>query len=568
MPALPPSLLAGRYRLDQRKATGGYGEVWRAVDTLLRRTVAVKLLRAEISGDSDTQARFRGEARHAGSVNHENIAQIYDYCEPGPDQPAFLVMEYVDGPSLAEMLAAGPLEPVWVMDVVAQCAAGLQAAHQAGLVHRDIKPGNVLMTEDGRVKLTDFGISHVAGSVPVTATGALIGTPAYLAPERANGTRGSSSSDLYSLGVLAYQCLTGEVPFSGDPLQVALAHCTDPLPPLPENVPAGVAVLVDALTAKDPADRPESAAAVAAWAAGLRDQLRTGAPGIADTAGDIDALAPGMPGAEVLAPPTHADRLPRRRWRRYAVLLPAAAIVAVLTAVLLISMIDQSPQQVAAAGPSRGAMVRVYGKTLLGKPVPAVRLAVEPPRPGRPGALAAQQPDAAGPGALRQADRPGAPGKHRRPGRDAGAGIRWPRHSHVTGAPQEIRHLPPPRRPVPPRRPAGADGQPDTHRQPDADQQPDAHGQPHSHAQSQHDADPGRPGAGVARRWNRTASGGTCGAFHHERQAIDIHLDVWASMRIFDSARRILAGCGATATRNATGVGGQPPASGQPSPDQ
>ena len=372
----PPSLLAGRYRLDQLKATGGYGEVWRAIDTLLRRTVAVKLLRAEISGDSDTQARFRREARHAGSVTHENIAQIYDFCEPGPDQPAFLVMEYVDGPSLAEMLAAGPLEPVWVMDVVAQCAAGLQAAHQAGLVHRDIKPGNVLMTEDGRVKLTDFGISHVAGSVPVTATGALIGTPAYLAPERANGTRGSSSSDLYSLGVLAYQCLAGEVPFSGDPLQVALAHCTDPLPPLPENVPAGVAALVDALTAKDPADRPESAAAVAAWAAGLRDQLRTGAPGLADTAGDIDALAPALPGvhdAEVLAPPTHADRLPRRRWRRYAVLLPAAAIVAVLTAVLLISMIDQSPQHVAAAGPSRGAMVRVYGKTLLGKPVPAVR---------------------------------------------------------------------------------------------------------------------------------------------------------------------------------------------------
>jgi hypothetical protein len=371
----PPSLLAGRYRLDQRKATGGYGEVWRALDTLLQRTVAVKLLRAEISGDSDTQARFRGEARHAGSVTHENIAQIYDYCEPGPDQPAFLVMEYVDGPSLAEMLAAGPLEPVRVMDVVAQCAAGLQAAHQAGLVHRDIKPGNVLMTEGGRVKLTDFGISHVAGSAPVTATGALIGTPAYLAPERANGTRGSSSSDLYSLGVLAYQCLTGEVPFSGDPLQVALAHCTDPLPPLPGNVPAGVAALVDALTAKDPADRPESAAAVAASAAGLRDQLRTGAPGIGDTA-DIGALAPAFPGApdaEALAPPTRADRPPRRRWRRYAALLSAAAIVAALTAVLLISMIDQGPQHVAAAGPSRGAMVRVDGETLLGKPVPAVR---------------------------------------------------------------------------------------------------------------------------------------------------------------------------------------------------
>jgi serine/threonine-protein kinase len=371
----PPSLLAGRYQLDQRKATGGYGEVWRALDTLLQRTVAVKLLRAEISGDSGTQARFRDEARHAGSVTHENIAQIYDYCEPGPDQPAFLVMEYVDGPSLGEMLASGPLEPGSTVDVVAQCAAGLQAAHQAGLVHRDIKPGNVLMTEDGRVKLTDFGISHVAGSVPVTATGALIGTPAYLAPERAHGARGSSSSDLYSLGVLAYHCLTGEVPFSGDPLQVALAHCTDPLPPLPGNVPAGVAALVDALTAKDPADRPESAAAVAAWAADLRDQLRTGAPGLADTAEDLGALAAALsvPDGETLAPPSRADRPPRPRWRRFAVLLSAAAIVAALTAVLLISMIDQGPQHVAAAGPSRGAMVSVNGKTLLGKPVPAVR---------------------------------------------------------------------------------------------------------------------------------------------------------------------------------------------------
>jgi eukaryotic-like serine/threonine-protein kinase len=368
----PPSLLAGRYRLDQRKATGGYGEVWRAFDTLLQRTVAVKLLRAEISGDSDTQTRFRDEARHAGSVTHENIAQVYDYCEPGPDQPAFLVMEYVDGPSLGEMLAAGPLEPGSAMDVVAQCAAGLQAAHQAGLVHRDIKPGNVLMTDDGRVKLTDFGISHVAGSAPVTATGALIGTPAYLAPERANGTRGSSSSDLYSLGVLAYQCLTGEVPFTGDPLQVALAHCTDPLPPLPANVPEGVAALVGALTAKDPADRPESAAEVAAWATRLRDQLRTSAPGLADTAEDVGALPAvlsGVPDAETLAPPA---RPPRPRWRRLAVLLSAAAIVATLTAVLLISMIDQSPQHVAAAGPSRGAMVSVDGVRLLGKPVPAV----------------------------------------------------------------------------------------------------------------------------------------------------------------------------------------------------
>jgi serine/threonine-protein kinase len=371
--ANPPSLLAGRYRLDERRAAGGYGEVWRATDTLLQRTVAIKLLRAEISGDSDSQARFRDEARHAGSVSHENIAQIYDYCEPGPDQPAFLVMEYVDGPSLAQVLATGPMEPAWVMDVVAQCAAGLQAAHQAGLVHRDIKPGNVLLAEGRRVKLTDFGISQVAGSAPVTATGALIGTPAYLAPERANGTRGTASSDLYSLGVLAYQCLTGEVPFSGDALQVALAHCTRPLPPLPGTVPAGVAALVGALTAKEPADRPDSAAAVGAWATGLRDQLRAGEPGIAaETRRDIGALPP-VPDAEPVTPPTREDRPRRRRWRRYTVLLPTALIVAALAAVLLLSMIDRSPQHVAASAPSQSTMVRVDGKALLGKPVPAVR---------------------------------------------------------------------------------------------------------------------------------------------------------------------------------------------------
>jgi hypothetical protein len=172
--------------------------------------------------------------------------------------------------------------------------------------------------------------------------------------------------------VLAYQCLSGEVPFSGDALQVALAHCTRPLPPLPGTVPAGVADLVGALTAKEPADRPESAAAVRAWATGLRDQLRAAAPGLlADTRGDIVALAPaGGPGAATLTPPKRENRPPRRRWRRYAVLLPAVAIVAALTTVLLLSMIDQSPQHVASAAPSQGTMVTVDGTTLLGEPVP------------------------------------------------------------------------------------------------------------------------------------------------------------------------------------------------------
>jgi serine/threonine-protein kinase len=177
-------LLAGRYRLEHPIAAGGAGEVWRAEDTVLARAVAVKLLRTEFTGHADTMARFRAEARHASALSHPAIAQVYDYGEPDPPDPPFLVMELVNGPSLAAELAAGPLDPVRAMDVVAQVAAGLQAAHAAGVLHRDIKPANLLLDRGGQVKITDFGIAHVAGSAPVTRTGTVIGTPAYLAPER------------------------------------------------------------------------------------------------------------------------------------------------------------------------------------------------------------------------------------------------------------------------------------------------------------------------------------------------------------------------------------------------
>src|SRR5690242_4317914 len=256
-------LLDGRYRLDQHVASGGLGEVWRATDTVLERAVAVKLLRAEISADPQALARFRGEACHAGGLAHHNIARVYDYCEPGPAHPAFLVMEFVDGTSLAEVLADGPLASVRVMDVVAQCAAGLAAAHQAGLMHRDITPANMLISTDGLVKLTGFGTAHTAAAAPAAATGTLVGTPAYLAPERVHGDRGTTASDLYSLGVVAYQCLAGRVPFGGSAVEVALAHRLRPLPPLPPSVPAEVAALVGYLTAKDPGARPASADEVA-----------------------------------------------------------------------------------------------------------------------------------------------------------------------------------------------------------------------------------------------------------------------------------------------------------------
>ena len=168
-------------------ARGGVGEVWRATDLVLGRPVAVKLLRTEYAQHPEVLTRFRAEARHAGSVSHPGIAQVYDYGEDGAAASPYLVMELVDGPSLARVLAAGPLAPAHAMDVLAQAAAGLQAAHAAGLVHRDIKPGNLRVGPSGQVKITDFGIAHAAWSAPITQTGALVGTPAYLAPERVVG---------------------------------------------------------------------------------------------------------------------------------------------------------------------------------------------------------------------------------------------------------------------------------------------------------------------------------------------------------------------------------------------
>jgi eukaryotic-like serine/threonine-protein kinase len=289
-------VLAGRYRLEGCVAYGGVGEVWRATDRVLGRPVAVKLLRTEYAQHPEVLTRFRAEARHAGSVSHPGIAQVYDYGEDGAAASPYLVMELVDGPSLARVLAAGPLAPAHAMDVLAQAAAGLQAAHAAGLVHRDIKPGNLLVGPSGQVKITDFGIAHAAWSAPITQTGALVGTPAYLAPERVVGGPATPASDLYSLGVVGYQCLTGTVPFEGIPHEVTAAHRHRTLPPLPPAVPAEVAELILDLTARDPADRPASAGDVAVRAGRLRDALAgrpTAAPPAGEPGGPPPAAATG-----------------------------------------------------------------------------------------------------------------------------------------------------------------------------------------------------------------------------------------------------------------------------------
>src|SRR5260370_32320275 len=172
-------------------------------------------------------------------------------------------MELVDGPALADVAACGPLELAWVLDVAGQVAAGLAAAHGQGLVHRDIKPANLLLSPGGAVKITDFGIASAVGSVSLTLAGTLPGTPGYLAPERAAGAPATAASDLYSLGVVAWECLAGAPPFTGTPLEITLAHAHRALPRLPAALPGGSAKPVADLTAKDPAAPPASAASAA-----------------------------------------------------------------------------------------------------------------------------------------------------------------------------------------------------------------------------------------------------------------------------------------------------------------
>ena len=269
-----PFELEERYRLDALIAEGGMGEVWRATDLLLAREVAVKLLRPGAAQDELGLTRFRAEAQYAGSLSHPNIARVYDYGAGEPAARPYLVMELVDGPSLAALLAAGPLPPERTLEIISQAAAGLHAAHAAGLVHRDIKPGNLLLTKSGQVKIADFGIAYAVGSAPVTRTGEVIGTPAYLSPEQAAGRSATPASDLYAVGMVAYECLAGKPPYTGEPLAVALAHQEEELPPLPGSVPPPVAALVSHLAAKDPAARPATAWDVSQMATRLQAALR------------------------------------------------------------------------------------------------------------------------------------------------------------------------------------------------------------------------------------------------------------------------------------------------------
>jgi serine/threonine-protein kinase len=255
----PGVVLGGRYRLTRQIAVGGMGEVWAAHDESLARDIAIKVLREEYAGDRGFLERFRTEARNAGSLSHAGIAALFDYGEQ--DGSAFLAMELILGEPMSDLLEREPvLPPRRLLPILAQTARALHAAHEAGVVHRDVKPGNILITPTGKVKITDFGVSLSSNQVPMTATGMVMGTAQYLSPEQAVGGPATAASDLYALGIVAYEALVGHRPFTGPTaVDIAVAHVNTPVPPLPSSVDRQIAALVMRLLAKDPSQRPRNA---------------------------------------------------------------------------------------------------------------------------------------------------------------------------------------------------------------------------------------------------------------------------------------------------------------------
>lgn len=286
-----------RYELVSRIAIGGMGEVWQASDTVIGRTVAIKILKDEYLGDPGFRERFRAEARHAALVNHDGIANVFDYGEE--DGKAYLVMEMVPGEALSTILERERvLPPEKVLSIVSQTALALHQAHQAGLVHRDVKPGNLLITPDGEVKITDFGIARLADQVPLTATGQVMGTVQYLAPEQASGKPASPATDIYSLGIVAYEALAGRRPFRGESqVSIAMAHIKEAPPELPVTIPEEVRTLVMSCLAKKPEGRPRTAedlakAAKAIQAGNIEEAMAL----LPDPNADTDAPESSTPG--------------------------------------------------------------------------------------------------------------------------------------------------------------------------------------------------------------------------------------------------------------------------------
>ncbi|QLQ37127.1 serine/threonine-protein kinase [Micromonospora robiginosa] len=423
-------VLSDRYRLTERIATGGMGAVWKCTDMLLGRDVAVKVLLPSLVADPEFTTRFQAEARMLAALRHPGIVQVHDVGAAtlaDGSRVSYLVMEYVDGRPLTGWVRhAGRLDPASTMSVVGQAAQALHAAHLAGIVHRDVKPANLLVKRDGTVVLVDFGIARATTMAGITAAHMVLGTASYMSPEQAAGQPVSPVTDVYALGAVAYFCLAGRPPFDGDsPLQVAMRHVQDEPPPLPPDTPPAVVEVVRRALAKSPRDRFPTAAALADGAQDARDATLasvpvpprppwavggpavpgppTPAPAMSGPAmpapvdlpaGGTDPVAPGARqtsgpdvGPVAGVPPWAADSTfgapdrpasgvdgtpptreePTRRGRRTGVLAGAAGVVlvAVLTAVAVAAL--RSPDE---PGPAPTA---VAGESAVAGPVATVR---------------------------------------------------------------------------------------------------------------------------------------------------------------------------------------------------
>jgi len=307
----------GRYTIERPLGSGGMAEVFLARDGVLDRDVALKVLRGQYAGDEEFYERFRREATSAAGLSHPNIVQVYDRGE-APDGTCYIAMEYVSGGTLKERLdERGPMEPERALAVAGQVAEALWAAHERGVIHRDIKPQNILITDMGHLKVTDFGIARAASAATISATNAVFGTAGYLSPEQALGEPATPRSDLYSLGIVLYELLTGVVPYRADnPVAVCMKHVTEPLTPprrLDPTIPEAVDALVVKLLAKDPADRPASATELLDDIEGVRRGApppaptpRTGTPriGARKTAAPTDQTTAATAGAATTAADT------------------------------------------------------------------------------------------------------------------------------------------------------------------------------------------------------------------------------------------------------------------------
>jgi eukaryotic-like serine/threonine-protein kinase len=423
----PGSVLQGRYELLSPIATGGMGQVWRSRDLVLGRTVAVKVLRREYTGDTVFLTRFRTEARLSAGLVHPNIAVLHDYGEVEPEQAGgdrlvYLVMELVDGEPLAAVLQRERrLTPERTLAILRQVAAGLAAAHAAGVVHRDVKPGNVLVGPDGTVKITDFGIAWSAANAAVTRTGHVVGTAQYLAPEQVRGDKAVPASDVYSWGMVAYECLAGRRAIDGtDPVDVAFRQLRDTPDPLPDDVPEPVRRLVERTLVKEPDDRIADGAALLAAVdevvAGRPPEPHRSSPAAADPDRADTLVMPAVrpePTTRVLpavpaAPAADAGSVPpggddtvseagvyaeddgRPRRRLLVPLLVALVVVAAVAAgALFLGMRGEDPAPASATTPPppapttsatptpppapRVVQVRLTAEEYVGRPVPQVQ---------------------------------------------------------------------------------------------------------------------------------------------------------------------------------------------------